>query len=53
MSMVVCRECERHFDSDADPDCFVEIGNMRRLTATVIVCENCRNDDEYRPWCEP
>ena len=36
MSMVICEKCDRLIDSDDDPDCFVETGNMRRLHQTVI-----------------
>ena len=46
MSMVLCEDCGRLFDSDHDPDCFIETGNMRRLTLTEIVCEPCRWDRE-------
>lgn len=46
MSMVICSECERYFDSDADPDCFVYVGNYKRLHKDVIMCEPCRDDHE-------
>ena len=46
MSMVTCWDCDAIFDSDDDPDCFVEIGNMRRMTQTLILCENCRGRRE-------
>lgn len=42
MSIVICDDCERQVDSDIDTDCFVEEGNMRRLTFTITLCENCR-----------
>jgi hypothetical protein len=42
MSMVICEDCERQIDSDDDPNCFVETGNMRRLHETTVLCENCR-----------
>lgn len=42
MSMVICESCDCPIDSDFDPDCFVEIGNMRRLHKEVIWCESCR-----------
>ena len=45
MSMVICEDCDALIDSDDDPDCFVEIGNMRRLHATKVMCEYCR--DKY------
>lgn len=45
MSMCVCESCDAYIDSDDDPDCFVEVGNMRRLNQTNVMCERCR--DEY------
>ncbi len=40
-------------DSDDDPDCFVEVGNMRRYHVTKVLCENCREDlDDRRRWEE-
>lgn len=45
MSMVCCEKCARLIDSDVDSDCFVEIGNMRRLHGTVIWCEWCREEE--------
>ena len=42
MSMCICSECSRLIDSDDDPDVFVEVGNMRRLHTTKIMCEPCR-----------
>lgn len=42
MSMMICEDCDRAIDSDDDPECFVEVGNMRRLHAEIILCENCR-----------
>lgn len=47
MSMTRCDHCDRVFDSDADPDCFVEVGNMRSQTHNATICEWCRTDDEY------
>ena len=44
--MVIFERCDALFDSDDDPDCFVEVGNMRRLHKTEIVCEWCRELDE-------
>jgi hypothetical protein len=41
MSMVICRGCDRLFDSDDDPDCFVEVG----IRCTQIQCESCRESD--------
>ena len=52
MSMCICSECSRLIDSDDDPDCFVEVGNMRRLHGTKIYCERCREEleelEDYR-----
>lgn len=42
MSMCRCDGCDRLIDSDDDPDCFVEVGNMRRLHKEIILCEPCR-----------
>ena len=46
MSMCTCERCDRMIDSDDDPDCFVEVGNMRRLHSTIVLCEWCRDDRE-------
>jgi hypothetical protein len=46
MSMVCCEKCDRLIDSDEDGDCFVEIGNMRRLHKEVVWCEWCREEHE-------
>ena len=45
MSIIVCESCDAYIDSDFDCDCFVEVGNMRRLHQTKVLCERCR--DEY------
>lgn len=42
MSMCICALCDAPIDSDDDPECFVEVGNMRRLHKTQIQCEACR-----------
>lgn len=44
MSVIRCEACDAIFDSDEDPDCFVEVGNMRRLHKTLILCEHCRDE---------
>jgi len=46
MSMVLCSRCDAFVDSDDDPECFVEVGNMRRLHKTIVLCEACRDLDE-------
>ncbi len=43
MSMVNCSECDKYIDSDFDCDCFVEVGNMRRMHKTIVLCEVCRD----------
>jgi hypothetical protein len=44
MSMDVCYHCDAYIDTDDDPDCYVEVGNMRRLHKTICLCERCRDD---------
>lgn len=44
VSMCVCKNCTKYIDSDDDPDCFVEVGNMRRYHETIILCERCREE---------
>ena len=39
MSMDRCYDCQQIFDTDDDPECWVEIGNMRRLNKCVPICE--------------
>lgn len=46
MSWCTCDRCSAYIDSDEDPDCFVEVGNMRRLHKTVILCAGCRDERE-------
>lgn len=46
MSMCRCERCSKLIDSDFDMDCFVEVGNMRRLNDTIILCEHCREERE-------
>ncbi len=44
MSMVICDHCDRLFDSDADPDCFIEPPYATPASRSVqdIICEPCR-----------
>ena len=42
MSIILCESCDQPIDSDEDPDCFVEVGNMRRLNETKVWCASCR-----------
>jgi len=44
MSMICCEACDRLIDSDMDVDCFVEVGNMKRLHKEVVWCEWCREE---------
>lgn len=44
--MIQCADCDQIFDSDNDPDCFVEVGNMRRLHKEIVLCEPCRDKRE-------
>ncbi len=51
MSMVNCEECNAYIDSDVDCDCFVEVGNMRRLHKTIVLCEPCREKrEDQQQW---
>lgn len=56
MSICVCEKCDHYIDSDYDMDCFVEVGNMRKLHKEIVMCEPCRekylemNDQEQ--WIE-
>lgn len=47
MSMIICEGnsngCCELIDSDADPDCFVEIGNLHK---TLVLCCSCRDQRE-------
>lgn len=36
-----------------DCDCFVEVGNMRRLHQTKVLCERCRERREDELNAEP
>lgn len=42
MSMDICKDCDRLVDTDDDSECYVEVGNMRRQTETICLCEPCR-----------
>jgi len=44
MSWTCCHDCGATINSDDDPGCFIEIGNMRRMTWAVPVCEACREE---------
>lgn len=53
MSLICCKSCDRVIDSDADPDCFVETGNMRRLHKETVLCEPCREERSKQEEIEP
>jgi hypothetical protein len=42
MSMIRCEHCDRVFDSDADPDCFVENPGLPGRMGDEVLCEWCR-----------
>ena len=42
MSWIRCDDCHKPFNSDNDPDCFVEIG-IEKLHDTIVLCELCRD----------
>lgn len=48
MSYVRCVDCDIVFNSDNDPDCFCDIGDLTPLgyVNAVILCEDCRNNRE-------
>lgn len=51
MSMIQCDDCEKIFDSDEDPDCFVTWpdyfpADRRGAVTDCVVCEPCRE----RQW---
>jgi hypothetical protein len=39
---MICTGCGIPVDCDDDPECLVEVGNMRRLHHTIALCERCR-----------
>lgn len=53
MSMIFCESCHDLIDSDDDPDCFVEIGNLRRLRKEIVMCAHCRDRYEKLIANEP
>lgn len=44
MSVVRCEKCCRQIDTDLDTECEVYVGNYKRLHATAILCEACREE---------
>ena len=51
MSMVQCERCDKVFDSDDDPDCFVEKANYAALAHPVGTVQT--QPIEYECICEP
>jgi hypothetical protein len=41
---VFCEQCDRPFDSAADPGCLVKFGVSQ--TYTMTICKECRERDE-------
>jgi hypothetical protein len=52
MSWDKCQDCGGLVNSDNDPACYVEVGNMRRMTWTECVCELCRVEREQKREAE-
>lgn len=46
--ILICANCDNTIDDQQDPDCRVEVGNMRRLHETMILCARCRERREER-----
>lgn len=49
MSMIKCYDCDMVVDSKSGDGEWIEVGNMRRQTEDVFICEWCvetRKDDE-------
>lgn len=42
MSVDRCAKCGDLVDTDAEPEAYVEVGNMRAQTETVCLCRECR-----------
>jgi hypothetical protein len=41
MSMICCDSCDRMFDSDEDPDCFI-VWDAPYDEEEAVICERCR-----------
>lgn len=52
MSMVQCERCDGIFDSDNDPDCFVEEPTYASVTMPVNP-PKAHHTPKYRCLCEP
>lgn len=46
MSIERCEACSAIIDTDFDDGCYIEVGNMRRVSDVLILCEACRQDRE-------
>lgn len=46
MSIDRCHDCSTLVDTDDEPEAYIEIGNMRRMTWTICVCRPCRERRE-------
>lgn len=46
MSIDNCSVCGDRIDTDFDLDCYVEVGNMKRLHATICLCPRHREERE-------
>jgi len=44
VSFIACQDCGTLINSDDDPDCFVYVGNYKRLHAERVMCEKCRTE---------
>ena len=56
MSIDRCAKCGDLVDTDANPDAYVEIGNMRAQTEFICYCPECRaiyEDQIERQRTEP
>ena len=55
MSMMACHDCETLINTDQPEDCeWIESGNQRRQTETIMVCRFCYEDriKEDESWGE-
>jgi len=52
MSWDKCADCGANVNTDNDPGSYIEVGNMRRMTWTICVCEPCREIRRTREEAE-
>ena len=43
MSIDTCKDCGDPVDTDNDTDCYVYVGNYKRLHDTICLCPRCRD----------